>query len=70
MKNKRFFTEALDNHRMLKKGFAALIAAKKVTLSEDVVKELVSRIDTCGDRQADKSPQVREGRSCKNSAIS
>ena len=31
---------------MLKKGFAALIAAKKVTLSEDVVKELVSRIDT------------------------
>ena len=55
---------------MLKKGFAALIAAKKVTLSEDVVKELVSRIDTCGDRQADKSPQVREGRSCKNSAIS
>ena len=38
---------------MLDKGLAALFAVKKVTLSEDVVKELVSCIDTTWDRQAD-----------------
>ena len=46
-------TDALDKKRMSKKGLAALFAAKNVTLSEDAVDELMSRIDTSGDRQAD-----------------
>jgi len=44
---------AFDKKRMSVKGLAALFAAKNVTLSEDAVEELMSRIDSSGDRQAD-----------------
>ena len=46
-------TDALDKKRMSSKGLAALFAAKSVTLSGDAADELMSRIDTSGDRQAD-----------------
>jgi hypothetical protein len=45
--------DALDNCRMSKQGLAALFAARKKTLSEGEVKELMMRIDTGGDGEVD-----------------
>ena len=68
-------SDALDHCRLSKQGWAVLFAARKKTLSEGEVKELILRIDTSGDGRSTGMnlghwyPAAQISRFCSNHSL-